>query len=108
MNKQELIDAVAGEAGLTKLQAKRVVEAVLDSIEGALKKGDRVSLGGLGTFNVRNRAARMGRNPSTGAPMMIGAAKMPVLAAGKKLKEAVSGGTDDPGPSITLKGNRRK
>lgn len=99
MNKQELVDAVAAETGLTKQQASEAVEAVFKSIEGALKKGECVSLVGFGTFAVRERAARQGRNPSTGS-MKIAAAKRRVLSAGKKLKEAASGGTDDPGPSI--------
>lgn len=104
MNKKELVDAVAAEAGLTKKQARKAVEAVFEAIEGALKKGDRVSLAGFGTFSVRKRAARKGRNPNTGATIKIAATRRPVLSAGKKLKEAVSGGTDDPGPSITSEG----
>ncbi|MBF5058458.1 histone family protein DNA-binding protein [Alcanivorax sp. 521-1] len=108
MNKKELVEAVAAETGLTKHQARKAVDAVFESIEDALKRGDRVSLIGFGTFTVQKRAARMGRNPRTGVTMKIPATKRPVLSAGKKLSKAISGGTDDPGPSITAKGKRRK
>lgn len=101
MNKQELVDAVSAETGLTKQQAREAVEAVFSSIEGALRKGERVSLIGFGTFAVRESAARQGRNPNTGV-RKFGAAKRRVLSTEKKLKEAASGGTDDPGPSITF------
>lgn len=108
MNKQSLINTVAAEAGLTKVQAKRAVNAVLDLIESSLKKGERVSLVGFGTFQTRTRASRMGLNPRTGEQVRIAAARTPILAAGRKMKEAVSGGTDDPGPSIGLSKRTRK
>lgn len=108
MNKQELVDAVAAETGLTKNEARKAVDAVFTSIKNALTKGESVSLVGFGTFGVKKRMARSGRNPKTGALIKIAAKKMPVLAAGKRLKEAVSGGTDDPGPSITVKGKGRR
>ena len=71
MNKSDLIDAVAGDADLSKASAGRAVDAVLDGIAGALGNGDSVSLVGFGTFSVRHRAAREGRNPQTGAAMHI-------------------------------------
>ena len=77
MNKSDLIDAVAGDADLSKASAGRAVDAVLDGIAGALGNGDSVSLVGFGTFSVRHRAAREGRNPQTGAAMHIPASKVP-------------------------------
>lgn len=100
MNKQELVDAVAEKTGFSKADSKRAVEAALEAIENALKRGQKVTLVGFGTFQVRERAARVARNPKTGATIRVAAAKTPVLKAGKRLKEALSGGTDDPGPSI--------
>ena len=73
MNKSDLIDAVAGDADVSKAEAARVVDAVIDSITRALKKGDTVTLVGFGTFQVRERAARSGRNPKTGETIKIGA-----------------------------------
>lgn len=89
MNKTELVDDVAERAGLTKADAGRAVDAVVDSISGALAKGDKVSLIGFGTFMVRERAAREGRNPKTGATIKIAAGKTPAFKAGKALKDAV-------------------
>ena len=89
MNKSDLIDAVAGDADLSKASAARAVDAVLDGIAGALGNGDSVSLVGFGTFSVRHRAAREGRNPQTGAAMHIPASKVPGFKAGKGLKEKV-------------------
>ena len=90
MNKTDLIDAVAGEAEVTKAVAARAVDAVIDSITKALKKGDTVTLVGFGTFQVRKRAARTGRNPKTGETIKIKASKNPSFKAGKALKDAVN------------------
>ena len=89
MNKSDLVDAVASSADLTNASAARAVDATLDAIGGALGNGDSVSLVGFGTFSVRHRAARDGRNPQTGAPMHIPASKVPGFKAGKGLKDKV-------------------
>ena len=90
MNKTELIDAVADEAEVSKAEAGRAVDAVISSITKALKKGDSVTLVGFGTFQVRKRAARTGRNPKTGDTIKIAASKNPAFKAGKALKDAVN------------------
>lgn len=90
MNKTELINAVAESAKLSKKDAKAAVEATFAGIEKALKKGDKVQLIGFGTFEVRKQAARMGKNPQTGAAVKIAACKKPAFKAGKALKEAVN------------------
>ena len=90
MNKQELIDNVASAADITKADAGRALDAVLNSITGALQDGDSVVLVGFGTFSVRDRAARTGRNPQTGQEIQIAAAKVPGFKAGKALKDAVN------------------
>lgn len=90
MNKTELIDAVAGAADLSKADAGRAVDAVVDTITSALKGGDTVTLVGFGTFLVRARAARTGRNPQTGAAIQIKASNAPAFKAGKALKDAVN------------------
>jgi len=90
VNKSELIDAIAASADIPKAAAGRALDAVVDSIEGALKSGDQVALVGFGTFSVKDRAARTGRNPQTGAPIDIPAAKIPNFKAGKSLKDAVN------------------
>jgi DNA-binding protein HU-beta len=90
MNKSELVDKVASEAKLTKADAGRAVDAMLQSIGKALKKGDSVSLVGFGTFTVRQRAARTGRNPQTGEQIKIKASKVPAFKAGKQLKDSVN------------------
>lgn len=90
MNKSELIDAVADSADISKAAAARAVDAVVDSVTDTLKKGDAVTLVGFGTFLVRERAARTGRNPKTGAALQIAAAKVPAFKAGKALKDAVN------------------
>lgn len=90
MNKTELVDAIAASADISKAAAGRALDAVTDSITGALKGGDQVSLVGFGTFQVKERAARTGRNPQTGAPIEIAAAKIPSFKAGKALKDAVN------------------
>ncbi|MFT6221728.1 MAG: DNA-binding protein HU-beta [Candidatus Endobugula sp.] len=90
MNKSELIDAIAASADLPKAAAGRALDAVLETIESTLKSGDPVTLVGFGTFSVKDRAARTGRNPQTGAPIQIAAAKIPGFKAGKSLKDAVN------------------
>lgn len=91
MNKTELVANVAEKAGLTKKDAEKALAAVLESVQQALIEGDRVQLIGFGTFEVKERAARMGRNPQTGKDMEIPASKAPVFKAGKALKDAVNG-----------------
>jgi len=90
MNKGDLIEAVAGQAGLSKADAGRAVDAVVGSITNALQGGNQVSLVGFGTFTVKSRAARMGRNPRTGEAIQIKASKVPGFKAGKALKDAVN------------------
>ncbi len=90
MNKNELIDAVTERTSLAKSDAARAVEAVLGAITEALQKGDAVGLSGFGTFAVKARAARTGRNPRTGEAIDIPASKVPGFKAGKGLKDAVS------------------
>ncbi len=90
MNKSELIDAIAADAGLSKADAGKALDATLNAVTGALKGGDSVSLVGFGTFQVKDRAARSGRNPQTGATIQIAAAKVPGFKAGKALKDAVN------------------
>jgi DNA-binding protein HU-beta len=90
MNKTELVEAVAEAADMSKASATRAVDAVLDSVTNALKNGDQVTLVGFGTFLVRDRAARTGRNPQTGAEIKIAASKAPSFKAGKALKDAVN------------------
>tara|TARA_Y100001936_G_scaffold53628_1_gene52178 strand:+ start:4436 stop:4723 length:288 start_codon:yes stop_codon:yes gene_type:complete len=92
MNKSDLVDAVANSADMSKAQAAHAVDAVLDGISGALSNGDSVALVGFGTFSVRHRAARQGRNPQSGAPMHIAASNVPGFKAGKALKDAVKAG----------------
>ncbi len=90
MNKTDLIDAIASAADLSKADAGRALDAVVDSITDSLKKGDPVSLVGFGTFQVKHRAAREGRNPQTGATIQIKASNVPSFKAGKALKDAVN------------------
>ncbi len=89
MTKVELIAAVAANAGLTKKDAEKAVSAALDVITEPLQKGEKVSLVGFGTFEVRERKERLGRNPQTREPMTIPASKLPAFSAGKALKDAV-------------------
>lgn len=90
MNKQELVTSVAEKSGLTKKDSEKAVNAMFSSIEESLAKGDKVQLVGFGTFEVRERAARKGRNPQTGAEIKIAAAKVPAFKAGKALKDSVA------------------
>ena len=90
MNKSDLVDAIAKSADISKAAAARALDATVESINKALKKGDTVSLVGFGTFKVGKRAARNGRNPRTGETIKIKAAKVPKFSAGKGLKDAVN------------------
>lgn len=90
MNKSELIDAIADGADLSKASAGRALDSVLEAIAGALKQGDQVSLVGFGTFSVKHRPARSGRNPQTGKEIQIAAANVPGFKAGKALKDCVN------------------
>ena len=90
MNKAELIDVIAVSADLSKADATRAIESVLETIVTALKAGDTVNLVGFGSFAVKARAARTGRNPQTGAAINIAASKVPVFKAGKALKDSIN------------------
>ena len=90
MNKSELIDAIAEAAEMTKADAGRALDAVVSVVTKALKKGDSVTLVGFGTFEVRKRGARTGRNPRTGEEIKIKASRNPAFKAGKALKDAVN------------------
>ena len=89
MNKSELIEAIAQEAGISKAAAAKALDATTNAVTNALKNGDTVPLVGFGTFYVGERAERQGRNPKTGAPLTIAAAKTPKFRAGKALKDAL-------------------
>ena len=90
MNKAELIDAVAESADISKAAATRAVDGMVAAITGALQKGDQVAMVGFGTFSVKARAARTGRNPRTGETIQIAASNNPSFKAGKALKDAVN------------------
>jgi len=90
MNKEELVDQVASKTGQTKKQALTTVDAVFASITGALRRGEKVTVVGFGTFQVRPRAARDGRNPRTGAKIQIPPKRVPLFTAGKDLKTEVN------------------
>ncbi len=90
MNKAELIDAVAEGADISKAAATRAVDTFVEAVTNTLKNGDQVTLVGFGTFSVRPRAARQGRNPRTGEPIDIPASNNPAFKAGKALKDAVN------------------
>jgi len=89
MNKSDLIDAMASDAGITKAAAKKALESFLGNVEGALKKGNRVSLVGFGSWSVTRRAAREGRNPQTGKTIKIAAKNVVKFKAGAELQNAV-------------------
>ena len=91
MTKADLIESVAAESEMSKRQAGEIVDLILDEIKTALQKGDRVALTPFGSFVVRHRKAREGRNPKTGAKIKIAARKVPAFVAGKSLKEAIGG-----------------
>ena len=90
MNKGELIDRIADAADISKADAGRALDATIDTITDSLKQADPVALVGFGTFTVRERAARAGRNPQTGATIQISAAKVPAFKPGKALKDALN------------------
>ena len=90
MNKVELVEAMAKKSGLSKKDAEAALKAFTATVEGALKKGDKVQLVGFGTFEVSKRAARKGRNPQTGEEMKIKASKSPKFKAGKAFKDALN------------------
>jgi DNA-binding protein HU-beta len=90
VNKSQLIDKIADGADISKASASRALDSFVDAITGALKEGDQVALVGFGSFVVRERSARTGRNPQTGATIDIAAAKVPAFKAGKALKDAVN------------------
>ncbi|MBN2873026.1 MAG: HU family DNA-binding protein [Halothiobacillaceae bacterium] len=90
MNKSELIDAMAENAGISKSAAASALDGFIDAVGGSLKKGEQVTLVGFGTFLVREREARTGRNPRTGETINIKASKLPSFKAGKGLKDAVN------------------
>lgn len=90
MNKSELIDAMAEDAGITKAAAKKSLESFLGNVEGTLKKGGRISLVGFGSWSVSNRAAREGRNPQTGKTIQIAAKNIVKFKAGSELSDAVN------------------
>ncbi len=90
MNKTELINAVAERSGVTKKDTEKVISATIDAITAALAEGDKVQLTGFGSFEVKERAARMGRNPRTGEMSEIAATRVPGFKAGKALKDSVA------------------
>ena len=90
MNKSELVDAMTENSGLSKADSARALDAFIQSISGALKNNDQVTIVGFGTYLVRQRAARVGRNPQTGAEIQIKAANVPAFKPGKALKDAVN------------------
>ena len=89
MNREELIAEISKSAKVTKKEASEVLSATIDAIQSAVKKGDKVTLVGFGTFEARKRAARTGRNPQTGAALKIAAKTVPAFSAGKKFREQV-------------------
>lgn len=89
MTKQHLVDQLADRAGLTKVDAAKVLDALQEIVTSTLARGEKITWTGFGTFEVRTRAARMGRNPQTGAPLHIPETKTPAFKAGKALKDAV-------------------
>jgi DNA-binding protein HU-beta len=89
MNKAELIDAIVAKTEMSKKDADVALSAVIDAIKDALKAGEKVQLVGFGTFSVKERAARTGKNPATGATIEIPACKVPAFAAGKALKDSI-------------------
>ena len=91
VNKSQLVDKIAADANISKAGAGRALDAIIGSVTASLKGGDDVALVGFGTFTVRERAARTGRNPQTGKEIKIAAAKVPAFRAGKGLKDAVNG-----------------
>ncbi len=91
MNKSELIDSISNSAEISKAAAGRAVEALCDAVASSLKDSEPVAIAGFGTFSVRDRAARTGRNPRTGEAIEIAASRVPAFKAGKALRDAVNG-----------------
>jgi DNA-binding protein HU-beta len=89
LNKAELVSSVADKAEVTKKEAEKIITAVFDVVEEALAKGEKVQLVGFGTFEVRDRAARTGRNPQTGEEIQIAATRVPAFRAGKALRDSI-------------------
>lgn len=92
MNKQDVVNAIATATGLTKVDSAKALDALLDTITEALQKGEKVTLTGFGTFEARATIAREGRNPQTGAKIVIPAGRRPAFSAGKTFKDAVKSG----------------
>lgn len=90
MKKQDLVDAISEKAGLAKSQSQSIIEEVFDLISDSLSKGEKIDLRGFGTFNVRESAARTGRNPQTGESIKIPARRVPTFKAGKELRDKVN------------------
>lgn len=90
MTKTELVNSIAEKAGLSKSDSEKALKAFVDTVSDALKQGDKIAMVGFGTFSVGERAARVGKNPQTGAAINIPAAKVPKFKAGKALKDAVN------------------
>ena len=90
MNKTELVSAIAEKTGLSKKDSEKALAAAVETVTEALKAGDKVQLVGFGTFEVKERPARVGRNPRTGEPTQIAASRQPAFKAGKALKDAVN------------------
>lgn len=108
MTKADLIDTVASDAELSKRQAGEIVDLILNEIKTALQKGDRVALTPFGSFVVRHRKAREGRNPKTGEKIKIAARKVPAFVAGKSLKDAVGGGRSSAAKKPAAKKSAKK
>lgn len=89
MNRDEMIEKIAKDANCNKAQAERAMKSLFEGVANTLKKGEKMTFVGFGTFSISNRKARMGRNPRTGEPIKIAAAKVPHFKAGEKLKRAV-------------------
>jgi DNA-binding protein HU-beta len=101
MNKAQLIDAISAETGLTKAQSKKALDALIRVTSQALKKGDRVALVGFGSFSIKKRSARVGRNPFSGGEIRIKAKKVVSFKAGSNFAKVTNlSGTDDPGPFV--------
>jgi DNA-binding protein HU-beta len=89
MNKGQLVDAISRDARITKTQAQDALDAFVKNVQSSLKRSDKVTIVGFGTFSASNRAARMGRNPQTGQPIKIAAKRVAKFSAGKALKDAI-------------------
>lgn len=108
MNKGELIESIAKSCDLPKVKAENVVNSVVDTISTTLTKGGEVAIIGFGTFKVAKRAARMAKNPQTGAPVKVAARKVPKFTPGKGLKDSVNGSRKKAVPAKTAKAPAKK